>query len=316
MEVFNGHRALARKLAPAIAIGNFDGVHTGHQALLDAAVRAAGDLGGDSVAFTFDPHPAAVLAPDRAPPLICSLERRLELIAARGISACVVEPFTPQLAALPPERFVSEVLVESLGVRHVVVGYDFTYGHRAAGDTDSLRRAGAEHGFAVEIIEPVAAGGAVASSTAVRRHIAAGELGAARALLGRFHDIDGVVVEGAGRGRELGFPTANLEVQSGLLPPPGIYAGRAEILPGHRRRYAAAISLGTNPTFGAGAPLTIEPYLLDFEGDLYGRRLRIELVSRLRPEKRFASAAELARAIEADVAQTREIINRLAPEES
>ena len=319
MQVFHGHRdASGRLQRPAIAIGNFDGVHLGHQALLDAAVRAAGDLGGDAVAFTFDPHPTAVLAPESAPPLICSVERRLELIAGRGITACVVEPFTAELARLSPERFVDDVLLGALGARHVIVGFDFTYGHRAAGDAASLRRAGDAEGFAVDVIEPVEIGGRAASSTAVRAHIGAGELAEARALLGRFHEIDGVVIEGERRGRELGFPTANLEVSSGLLPPPGIYATRAEILdgePGSRARYPAATSLGTNPTFGADAPLTLEPYLLDFDGDLYGRRLRIELVEWLRPEERFSDVAALTRAIEDDVARTREIIEELAPEE-
>jgi riboflavin kinase/FMN adenylyltransferase len=284
--------------------------------LLALAVRAAAERGGEPVALTFDPHPTAVLAPDRAPPLICSRARKLELLASRGISAAVVEPFTPQLAAMSPADFVSGVLAGALGARAVVVGYDFTYGNRAAGDTDSLRAAGAELGFAVHVVEPVEVGGAVASSTAIRGHIAAGELGAARRLLGRFHDVDGRVVEGERRGRAIGFPTANLEIEGGLLPPPGIYATRVEILgDGDGRRHAAATSLGTNPTFGPGAPLTFECYLLDFDGDLYGRRLRVELVEWLRPEERFSGVDELARAIAADVARTREVINSLAPEE-
>lgn len=317
MEVFDGHRALFRPLVtPAIAIGNFDGVHAGHRALLDAAVAAAAEIGGDAVALTFDPHPTAVLAPDRAPSLICGRSRRLELIGARGIDAAVVEPFTNELAATSPEAFVADILLGVMGARHIVVGYDFTYGHKAGGNIETLRAAGAERGFAVEVVDPVEVGGAVASSTEIRARIAAGDLAAAAALLGRFHDVDGVVVEGAKRGRELGFPTANLEVPVGLLPPAGIYATRVAVLDGNGGRYAAATSLGTNPTFGENAPLSFEAHLLDFDGDLYGKRLRVELVESLRPEKRFSDIAELVSAIEADVVKTREIIGGLATEDA
>ena len=306
MEVFDGHRALARPLAaPAIAIGNFDGVHLGHRALLEAAVKAAGDLGGEAAVLTFDPHPAVVLAPERAPVLITTKRRKLELLAASGIDACILEPFTRELAALSPEQFVADVLVGALGARHVVIGYDFTYGHRRGGNAASLRRAGAEHGFAVEVIEPIGAGGQVASSSAIRRLVAAGDLAGAHQMLGRDHELEGVVTRGAGRGRELGFPTANIEIETELLPPPGIYATRARIVDGPGV-YGAATSLGTNPTFGPGA-LTLEAYLLDFEGDLYGRRLCLELVEWLRPERRFSEVDDLVAQIRDDVVKTRAI---------
>jgi riboflavin kinase/FMN adenylyltransferase len=313
MEIFDGHRALFRPLSsPAIAVGNFDGVHVGHQALIDEAVAAARDLGGDAVVYTFDPHPAAVLAPDRAPPLICTPERKLELIAARGIDACVIEPFTRELAAMEPDEFLQEVFVDILGARCVIVGYDFTYGHNRAGNADSLRAFGAARGIDVRIIEPVAIDHLVASSSAVRRAVRAAELPSASQLLGRDFDVDGPVVSGARRGRDLGYPTANVAHAAELLPPPGIYATWVEILDGEApgELHAAATSLGTNPTFGAGAPLTLEAHLLDFEGDLYGRRLRVGFIEHLRDEAAFDGADALVAQIERDVARTREIFRQ------
>jgi riboflavin kinase/FMN adenylyltransferase len=310
MEIFEGHRALFRPLhAPAVAIGNFDGVHLGHQRLLHTAVAAAQSLGGDAVVFTFEPHPAAVLAPHKAPPLITSLPRKLELLAQAGISACVLEPFTRELAGMSPEAFLQSILVETLGARHIVVGYDFTYGHDRAGTAASLRAFGAARGIGVDVIEPVEVGGVVVSSTRVRELVRAGDMAGARALLGRDYDLDGTVVRGDGRGARIGMPTANLAVDSQLLPAGGVYAVRVQLLErADSRPVPAVANLGTNPTFVDRTELSLEVHLLDFSGDLYGQRLRVQLVERLRGEQRFSGIDALLAQIRADIARARDIL--------
>jgi riboflavin kinase/FMN adenylyltransferase len=318
MEIFDGHRALFRPLvAPAVAVGNFDGVHVGHQRLVDEAVAAAADLGGDAVVYTFEPHPARLFAPDRAPPLICSLDRKLELLAARGVDVCVVEPFTTELAAMGPDEFLRGVFLEVLGARCVVVGYDFTFGRKRAGNVDTLRAFGAAHGIDIRVIEAVSEGDVVASSTEVRARVAAGDVRGASALLGREFDVDGDVVRGAGRGRQLGIPTANVDVGTSdeLMPPLGIYATWVQVLDSDEpsRQYMGATSLGTNPTFGAGAAPTLEVYLLDFDQDLYGRRLRVGFIERLRGELAFDGVDALLEQIADDVARTRAIFNHRPP---
>jgi len=311
MEIFDGHRALFRPLqAPAVAIGNFDGVHVGHQRLIDEAVAAAHSWGGDAVVYTFDPHPSRVLAPDRAPPMICSRERKLELIAARGVDACVVEPFTRELASMAPDAFLERVFAEVFGARGLVVGHDFAFGHKRAGNADTLRAFGAARGIDVRVIEPVEAGGVLASSSQVRQRVSGGDLPGARALLGRDFDTDGEVVTGARRGRDIGFPTANVDAGAAeLMPPPGIYATWLRVVDGAEpdRLHIAATSLGTNPTFGPGAPLTLEAHLLDFSGDLYGRRVRVGFIERLRGEERFDGVEALVAQIGRDVEQTRKV---------
>ena len=310
MEIFEGHRALFRPLrVPAVAIGNFDGVHLGHQRLLDTAVAAARALGGDAVVFTFEPHPATVLAPQKAPPLLTSLPRKLELLARAGISACVLEPFTRELAEMSPEAFLQSILVETLGARHIVVGYDFTYGRDRAGTAASLRAFGAARGIGVDVIEPVEVNGVVVSSTRVRDLVREGDMPGARALLGRDYDLDGTVVRGDGRGARIGMPTANLAVDSQLLPRAGVYAVRVQLLEGADARPVPAVAnLGTNPTFVDRTELSLEVHLLDFSGDLYGQRLRVQLVERLRGEQRFSGIDALLQQIRADIERARDIL--------
>jgi riboflavin kinase/FMN adenylyltransferase len=311
VQVVDGHRALAGPLpSPALALGNFDGVHLGHRALLDAAVAAARRLNGVAAVYTFDPHPAKVLAPDLAPRAITTRDRKLELLADRGIDVCVVETFDRQLASLPPEAFVDDVLVSRLGVRHVVVGFDFTFGRHRSGSADALRRLGEGRGFTVEVIEPVTIEGIVASSTRVRNFVSDGNMGGARLLLGRDFEVDGRVVRGAARGRELGFPTANVDPITELLPASGIYAGRLRAIDGvgDQAWRPAAISLGTNPTFTDADRLSLEAHVLDFQADIFDRRVRVAFVQRLRGEKRFGTRDELVSQIQRDVAQTRAIL--------
>ena len=311
LEIFEGHRALFRPLAsPAITIGNFDGVHRGHQALLRATRNAADRLEGDAVVMTFEPHPATFLAPDKVPPRLSSAERKQELLGAFGADVVLAENFDEDFAKLSADDFTRGVLHTILQAKHVVVGHDFGYGTNREGTVESLRVAGQELGFDVEVIEPVEIAGMRASSSAVRNALIAGDLPQAEALLGRPYDVDGCVVRGAGRGREFGIPTANVDCQGVLLPKPGIYATTAQIL-GENESYLAATSLGTNPTFEQGGALTLEAHLLDFDRDLYGQRLRVSFLGRLRDEKRFDDVDSLLLAIQDDINETRKIGTRL-----
>jgi riboflavin kinase/FMN adenylyltransferase len=305
MDIITRHES-ALLSSPVLALGNFDGVHVGHQRLLHMAVEAAGPDGCPAV-LTFEPHPAAILAPGREPPLLTPLPRKLELLGEHGARAVIVEPFTLALAAVPPEEFVEQVLVSSLGVKAVVVGYDFTYGEKRRGTVDTLRRAGQRQGFGVHVVAAVTLDGLAVSSTNVRALLRAGETGEARILLGRPHDVDGQVVRGAGRGREIGFPTANIQVAGGLLPRSGIYAGALTLLD-EGKTHAGALSLGRNPTFTPDAPLSLEIHLLDFDGDLYGRRVRVHFHDWIREEARFESVAALLEQMAKDLAMARRMM--------
>jgi riboflavin kinase/FMN adenylyltransferase len=314
MEVVFGLTAPPSWTTSAVAIGNFDGVHRGHRALVERARAAAARAGAKSVAVTFDPHPTAVVAPARSPALITTVARRLELLADTGVDAAVVLPFSPALAAMAADDFVDQVLRRGLGATHVVVGYDFGYGRGRAGSPATLREHGARAGFGVDVIEPIEVGGAVVSSTAIRDCLRKGDLPGARRLLGHAFDVDGVVVHGHKRGRELGFPTANVAPELPLLLGSGIYACRLAVQGGDAlsEPLPAVASLGTNPTFAGGSERTLEVYVLDFSGDLYDRRVRVELVGKLRDEAKFDSLAALVEQIGRDVEDARQLL-RAAP---
>lgn len=321
MEIFDGHRALFRPLvAPAIALGTFDGVHRGHQQLIQATLAASRRLGGDAVVLTFDPHPVEVLAPQVAPPLLTSRERKLELLAEAGISACIVEPFTRELAALSAEEFARSILSDIIGARHIVVGYDFTYGHKRGGTTDTLRAFGAARGIEVEVIEPVAipvdGDQVVVSSTRLRELVSAGRLAQARPLLGRDFEVEGTVIRGAGRGATIGIPTANIRPWStrALLPKGGVYAVTAQILdadpgqPGAAAPIPGVANLGTVPTFVEQGALSLEVHLFDFSENIYDKKLRVRFIERLRGEQRFDGVDALVRQIHADMERARNIL--------
>jgi len=293
-------RALVR---PAIAIGNFDGVHRGHAALI-ATAREVAD-GGEVCALTFEPHPVQILAPAVAPVRLTTERRKLELLASVGADVVVVLPFTTALAAMPATGFVHAVLGAALGARHVVVGADFTYGQGRAGTIATLRADGATAGFDVTILEPVQVEGAIASSTRVRAALRAGDLPQAQAVLGRRFDVDGVVVRGAGRGKGLGIPTANLAPEGDLAIAGGIYAVTLEV---DGVAYPAVASLGTNPTFVERGALTLEVHVLDFDRELYGKTVRVSFVARLRDELKYTTVEALLAQIAVDVAQARAIL--------
>lgn len=307
MEIFQGHRALFRPLVcPALTIGNFDGVHLGHRALLAGARMAADKLGGDAVAMTFDPHPATLLAPEKVPSRLSSLDRKQELLADAGMDVAIIESFDADFAKLSAEDFTKCLLHDILKAKHVVVGDDFGYGCKRSGNVETLRQAGEQLGFEVEVISPVEVSGQRASSSAIRKALIDGQLKSANSLLGRPYDVDGPVIRGAGRGREFGIPTANVDTGDVLLPRPGIYATQVQIL-GEPGLYMAATSLGTNPTFVDGGALTLEANLLDFDRDLYGQVLRVSFLERLRDEERYDDVDTLLAQIHKDIQETREI---------
>ena len=326
MQRWNDLDAVPVGFGPSVVtIGNFDGVHRGHQAVLARLVDDALREGAAAVAITFHPHPVAVLYPSRAPAQIIGLDDRLDLLEATGLDAVLVMEFTPQLAAWEPERFVREVLVEALGATLVVVGRDTRFGRRNSGDVNTLRELGKELGFVVEAIDDL--GGADEahpsgrrwSSTWARELITAGDVGTAAEVLGRLHRVVGVVVEGDHRGRGLGYPTANLSQDaSGLVPADGVYAGWLvrPSLPASDpvHRLPAAVSIGTNPTFD-GTQRRVEAYVLDRDDlDLYGERVAVEFVRRLRPTVRFDGVEALLVQMSADVVECRAVLGVDAPQ--
>ncbi|HLB61415.1 MAG TPA: bifunctional riboflavin kinase/FAD synthetase [Actinomycetota bacterium] len=308
MDVVRGIEALPLAAGQAVVtIGFFDGVHLGHRAVLVRTVDAARERGVRAVAVTFDRHPREILTPDNVPRLITTVERRASLIEAVGIDTLIVLEFTEELSRWPAEEFMRRVLAEGLAAVHVVVGANFTFGHRALGTVETLSKEGPTHGFTAEGVGLLDVDGRRISSSSVRDALAEGDLAWPQTALGRRFVLDGEVVPGHGRGKELGFPTANLRTWPRLLlPGGGIYAGRVEL---HGSPYVAAISVGTNPTFGV-EPLHVEAYLLEYDGhDLRGQPLSVEFWARLRDEERFVSPEALVRAISDDVERTREIVS-------
>ena len=298
--------------ASAVAIGNFDGVHLGHRALLDRAVRRANAIGARPAVLTFDPHPVRILAPSKAPPLITREADKYALLEAAGIEVILAQRFDRAFAGLSPDDFAGKVLAQGLAARHVIVGYDFRFGARRAGDVETLRDLGDRLGFAVDVISPQTPDGAnVASSSRIRADIVAGRMVEAAAQLGRPYHVAGTVVRGHQRGRALGFPTANLDTDAELRPATGIYAGWLDWGVGPR---PAAVSVGHNPTFGEGAPRTIEAHVLDeTDLELYGREARLWLVDRLRGEEKYPDLPALEAAIARDVRQTRALLAQGEP---
>jgi riboflavin kinase/FMN adenylyltransferase len=285
--------------ASVVALGVFDGVHLGHRVILGTAVTRGRAAGLEPLACTFDPHPAEVLQPQRAPRPITPLEERLALIGETGVTATIVLHFTRELAAVEPEAFVKDVVLGRLRAREVVVGYNHRFGRAARGDARLLEDLAPRLGFQAHVVPPTTVDGVAVSSSGIRAALQRGDLPAATRALGRPYAIVGVVTSGAGRGRTLGFPTANITPDRPLLIERGVYLGRVHLDGG---RHVAVINVGVRPTFGE-TTLAVEAHLLDFSGDLYGRRVRLEFLGRLREEMRFPSVealkAQVARDIEA-----------------
>jgi riboflavin kinase/FMN adenylyltransferase len=289
---------------PVVTIGNFDGVHLGHREIFRRVKESAAEVGGVSVAITFFPHPLKVVAPDRNFKLITTYPQKEALIASSGIDYLISIPFSRDFAGISAEEFVRDILVGRIGVKKIIIGYDYAFGRNREGNVEMLRRLGEELGFSVEMLEQIGNGGTPFSSSMVRSLIENGDVQGVVPFLGRYFSVGGKVVHGLQRGKELGFPTANLLPDEELLPKSGVYA--VKVCCAGRIRDGAC-NIGFNPTFNNGT-LTVEVHLLDFEGDLYGRELRIYFVSRIRDERTFSDVSELRKAIEKDVADCREIL--------
>jgi len=281
-------------------------VHIGHRALIARARELAEANDALTVALTFDPHPSALLAPARAPRLLTSIDRRIELLGEAGADAVVIEPFTRELAGIAPSAFVDDVVIFALRARAIVVGYNFSYGQGRTGTVDALRAHGIHAGIEVAVVPAVMVDGEIAASTKIRGHLRAGELARAEHMLGRPWDVDGVVVRGAGRGRAIGVPTANIVPEVELAIAPGIYAVTLSAEGGPAM--PAVASLGTNPTFVDDGGLVLEVHVLDWTGDLYDRRVRTTFIARLRDERKFESVEALVSQIGRDIAQARSVL--------
>ncbi|TVP74248.1 MAG: bifunctional riboflavin kinase/FAD synthetase [Gemmatimonadales bacterium] len=295
-----------------VTVGTFDGVHRGHRAVLEEIRQRARATGRRAVLVTFHPHPLRIVRPGIAPPLLTTPVEKREILAESGLDWAIFLTFTPELSRLSPRAFVDQILVKELGVQELVIGYDHGFGKGRAGDADTLKALGRERGFAVDVVRPVpmaSPGGEPTpiSSTRIRRAVSEGRISDARDGLGRPYSIRGVVVRGDGRGKGLGFPTANLHLgfPEKLLPPAGIYAVRAALRDG---MHPGALHLGPRPTF-EGSPPSIELHLLDWEGDLYGREVRVDLVERLRGVEAFESPEALVRQMDEDVRQARRVLD-------
>lgn len=282
-----------------LALGNFDGVHLGHQQLLRELVEKAHTEGGRPAAFIFEPHPSRILAPERAPNLLVTAERKAELLCEAGLDVLIYNSFTMDIARTSPREFVEKILVEQLAVRQVYVGFNYTFGHKGAGTPEMLEELGREYGFGVRVIPPVEVDGEVVSSSLIRSYLEKGEIETAGKLLGYHPMIEGLVVEGEKRGATIGFPTANLAVPADLsIPNRGVYSARAEV---DGQVYKAAVNIGNKPTFHADYPICVEAHLIDFDEDLYGKYVRLFFLRKIRDEKKFAGAEELMAQIASDL---------------
>jgi len=294
---------------PVLALGNFDGLHRGHIKIIERVRRVSAERGGTSLVLTFDPHPPRVVRPDKAPALLMTFDQKLEALERAGIQGVAVVRFTHELSRWEPETFVKTVLVDWLHVAEVWVGADFLFGRDRSGNFSLLRSIGAQHGFRTEKIDPVRYKEFVVSSTRIRRLIAEGRVDEAGALLGHHFYIDGTVVRGAGRGREIGVPTANLETLNELIPPHGVYATTLAI---GTVVHPSITNVGTRPTVDSSGRTIIETHVLGSDRDLYGRSVRLAFVQRLRDERRFPDVDALKAQIDADVRRARRLFDRLS----
>ena len=294
--------------SPVLALGNFDGLHRGHIKIIERIQRGATERAGMSVVLTFDPHPPRILRPDKAPPLLMTKTQRLEALHRAGIACVAVVRFTHELSEWAPETFVRTVLADWLRVSEVWVGANFLFGHGRSGNFSLLRTLGQQHGFRADKIDPVRYKDFVVSSTRIRRLVGEARMDEAGALLGHPYFLDGTVVEGRKRGQTIGFPTANMATENELIPPHGVYATTMTI---DGIVHGGLTNIGVRPTFNETEP-TIETHLLRYSGDLYGRRVRLSFVQRLRDERRFDNVDALRAQIEADRRRADHLFSRIS----
>lgn len=306
MNIIRGIAAIPKGLAnTVVTIGNFDGVHLGHQELLKRVIKRAGEINAVSVVITFEPHPAKVLRPDKAPRQLISLQEKIELFQSYGVNVVICIEFTPEFAGKSPDEFAEEILCNKIGARVIMVGANYKFGKGQSGDISYLRQKGKMLGFEVEVVDPVEIGGHRVSSSRIREHLSKGEVDIAAGLLGRYYSINGVVMPGHHRGAVLGYPTANIYTVYEAIPKNGIYAVR--VLRGHVILEGACY-IGNQPTF-AGEKIGIEVYLFDFSEQLYHEHLTVQFVKMIREEKRFDNKEELIQQIKDDVARAQEVLS-------
>jgi len=289
---------------PVLTIGNFDGVHKGHLVLFEKVKDRAKAIGGQSAVMTFEPHPIKVMRPGNGPLLITPTRQKLDLISHAGIDLILCIPFTPQFASISAEDFVQDILVDMLGIKEIVVGYDYTFGYRRLGNIRLLQEMGDKLGFQVHVVDPVRLDDTLVSSTSIRKFVQEGKLSEAKKLLGRDYQIRGTVVKGKNRGgRLLGFPTANLRLIDELIPKGGVYAVTVMV---NDKTYYGVTNIGYNPTFGDDA-LSVETHLLDFSEDILDKTIKVNFIQRLRDEKTYRNAKELADQIAQDILKAKEL---------
>jgi riboflavin kinase/FMN adenylyltransferase len=305
MEIIGNLDALQEPLKQSVVtIGNFDGVHLGHREIFREIVRKANEINAVSVVVTFVPHPLKVLRPEQAPRLLNTYAEKERLIKASCVDYLVELPFDAEMAEMSPQDFVEQILVAKLGVKHLIIGYDYAFGRDRTGDADFLTRAGQEKGFTVQALGPILRGEEIYSSTLARRLLAAGDVVGVVEPLGRNFTLEGRVVRGANRGAKLGFPTANLLTEKEILPRPGVYAVKVKL---DGEMLDGVMNIGFNPTFGVER-ISLEVHILDFDRDIYDQTLRVYFVERLRDERVFKSADELADSIAMDIESARSIL--------
>jgi riboflavin kinase/FMN adenylyltransferase len=292
---------------PVLTIGNFDGVHRGHLALFDKVKERARNIDGQSALMTFEPHPLKVMMPENSPPLITPTHQKLKLIEDAGVDVVFCITFNKEFAAISAQEFIHTLLVDKIGIKELVVGYDYAFGYRRQGNIALLREMGNRLGFEVHVVEPVRLNHTLVSSTSIRELVQEGNLSEAKELLGRDYQICGKVVKGKNRGaRLLGFPTANLELVDELIPKRGVYAVRVTA---DDRTYNGLTNIGYNPTFGEGS-FSVETHLLDFSGDLFGKTMKVNFIARIRDEKTFRTPKDLGDQIARDVRKATELLGK------
>jgi len=305
VEIIRGTKNLARKFKnSAITIGNFDGIHLGHQEIFKKVKQRASELNGNSMVYTFDPHPLNVLAPHKKVPIITSFSEKMKLIEESKIDIVICEDFTPEYANLSPRQFVEDILLDKIGIKAIFVGHDYAFGKGRQGNISTLKQFGEELDFEVRVVDAIKVDDILVSSTKIRGFVQEGEVKKVARLMGRYYSITGRVGRGKSRGKGMGFPTANLRSVEELFPRPGIYVVHVFY---RGRSYHGVVNIGFNPTF-KDQTLSVEVFIMDFNKDIYGEDVRISFVDRLRDEKAFDSPDELVEQIKKDVEKAREIL--------
>ncbi len=307
MDIIVGIENIRRKFRnPILTLGNFDGVHLGHQKIFRELKEEARKMDGEAIVFTFDPHPLQVLDPQRCPPFITPFKKKMMLVGGSGIDVIIVATFDLGLANITPEAFVEQILLDKIGARKILVGYNCYFGKDRKGNVEMLIRLGEKLGFEVKVIEAVKINDTPVSSSKIRELIQDGKMGQAAQLMGRNYLLMGKVIWGADRGKRLGFPTANLEILNSLYPKTGVYAVEAIV---GDKTYPGVVNVGYDPTFGEN-PLSVEVHILDFSRDIYGEEIQLVFFERMRDEKTFENPDSLARQIRKDIDTARKILRR------